>query len=120
MVRDMDGRLDRIPWISVMLAALTICGLLAMHGFEAALVHPGHAGPSGHAAGASVSPIEQHLQHGICSLDIRHPEPELQQPMVCPSEPVVGQIAAPPESAHHLLWSLANRAVLTAHSILRL
>jgi hypothetical protein len=115
----MNRGLDRINWISVVVAALSICGLLAMHGFEAALVHADHAGPSGHVVGADLSTGEQHLQHGACSLEIPHPElGPLSVP--CQPESVSDETTRAPDTARRLAWSPANRAVLTAHSILRL
>lgn len=113
----MGHGLHRGRWTSVVLATVALCGLLAMHGFEATLVHPGHAGPTGHVDGAHVSFAEMHLHGGTCSLDLPDSLPE--PPALCTHAWLDAQPRSAPHRAAPDPWSIANRAVLTAHSILR-
>lgn len=99
-------------------AAAAIAGLLAMHGFDAALVHAGHAGPGGHVRTSAPSPAESHVLSGSCTLDEPSPAPSAMPP-TC----VVGSLLAHGvdevfESS--IVPRLANRAILTAFSVLRL
>ncbi len=114
----MTGRLNQVSWIP-WVAALAVCGLLVMHGFEAVLLHSGDAGPSHHDPGVHLSSAERRVQNGTCDLESPRPEPELQA-APCPSGPVPDRLPVPQHVTAHPPWSLANRAVLTAWSILRL
>lgn len=106
-------------WATVLVVAAAICGLLAMHGFEAALVHADHADASGHVAGIETSAAETHVQHGSCSLE----KPDDSSALALALCPVDAFAPATPLES----WgttsagvAFANRAVLTALSILRL
>lgn len=92
-----------------------VCGLLAMHGFEAALVH---ADASGHVPGVEASAAEIHVQHGACSLE--KPDSPARPMPLCPVDLLTPASAFELQDTASEAATLANRAVLTALSILRL
>lgn len=106
-------------WAMLFVVAAALSGLLAMHGFEAAFVHIDHAGSAGHVEGADISPAEYHVQHGMCSLE--KPDGQVAEPpLECVSAWSIDPTPAMTPTVWDGLWNLANRAVLTAFSILRL
>jgi hypothetical protein len=48
---------------------VAVAGLLAMHGFEAALIAADHGAPDGHASASASSPAESHVAGGTCSVE---------------------------------------------------
>lgn len=102
----------------MLIVTAAICGLLAMHGFEAALVPEDHTG-SGDVSGIEASAAEGHIQHGSCSLE--KPDGSSARPLTpcsadvfAPATPFEARGSAPE------VPPLTNRALLTAFSILRL
>ena len=110
-------RMDR--WATVLVVAAAVCGLLAMHGFEAALVHADHADASGHVAGIEASGAEAHVQHGGCSLEKPDDSSGLALAL-CPVDAFAPATALQSSGTTSAGVAFANRAVLTAFSILRL
>ncbi len=105
-------------WATMFVVAAAICGLLAMHGFEAALVHADHTDVSGHVSGIEASAGEIHVQHGRCSLEM--PDHSPARPLLpCPVDAMAPTTPSGPGTSRGAV-TLANRAVLTAFSILRL
>lgn len=100
----------------MLVVAAAICGLLAMHGFEAALVHADHAG---HVASTEASAAETHVQHGGCSLEKPDDSSGLPLPL-CPVHAFAPGTPLEFRDTRSVGVTLANRAVLTAFSILRL
>ena len=103
----------------MLVVTAAVCGLLAMHGFEAALVHAGHADASGHVPGIEASAAETHVQHGSCSLE----KPDNSSGLalaLCPVDAFAPTTALQSSGTTSAGVAFANRAVLTAFSILRL
>lgn len=115
----MDAGLRRSHRTMLLVAMAAVCGLLAMHGFEAAFVHVDHAGSGGHIESANISLAEHHVHHGGCNLE--NPDaPAFEPPLECVSAWSIDATSAATSADSGGLWSFANRAVLTAFSILRL
>lgn len=106
-------------WAKLLVVAAAVCGLLAMHGFEAALVHADHAHAAGHvAAGVEASAAEIHVQQGTCSLE--KPDSPVGPTSPCPVDALAPAVPLGLQGTTSKVATLANRAVLTAFSILRL
>ena len=106
-------------WATVLVVAAAVCGLLAIHGFEAALVHADHADASGHVAGIQASGVEAHVQHGSCSLE-KPDESSGLALALCPVDAFAPATALQSSGMTSAGVAFANRTVLTAFSILRL
>jgi hypothetical protein len=102
---------------TLVVAAVAIWGLLAMHAFDVALVHTVHVGSYGHVHGVDASSANGHSQHGPCAFE--EPGSSLDV-TISPCDPhqVLG-VSVFPTSQRSQFVSFANRAVLTAFSILR-
>lgn len=103
----------------MLVVAAAVCGLLVMHGFEVVIVHADHADASGHVAGIEASAAETHVQHGSCSLEKPADSSGLALAL-CTVDAFTPGIALEFRGTTSAGVAFANRAVLTAFSILRL